>query len=105
MATTPEPLAALVAKQVRRWREERNWTAVKLAEEMQGVGLTGWDRFTVRNLEQHRRKSVSVDELLALAYVLNVPPVSLVIPPEVADGDQFEVTPTVTAPAGQVREW
>ena len=39
-----------------------------------------WTRIVVTKLETGRRQSVSVEELLALAYVLNVAPVHLLVP-------------------------
>lgn len=48
-----------------------------------------WERFTVQNLESGRRKSVSLDEAIALARVLQVAFVYLALP---IDGDpQIEV--------------
>ena len=67
----------MIGRQVQRIREQgRQWTAQQLADAMGDVGLK-WDRFVVRNLEQGKRKSVGVEELLLLAYVLGVNPVDL----------------------------
>lgn len=60
---------------------------------MTEVGVS-WDRSIVANLENGRRASVSVEELLALAYVLNVAPIHLLVP----SGDQSE--PYVYLPNG-----
>ena len=47
----------------------------------------------------------TVSELLALACVLEVSPMALVVPYDIADDEQYELTSEVTAPAGQVRDW
>lgn len=62
-----------------------------------------WERSVVANLESGRRQSVSVDELLALAYVLDVAPVHLLVP--LSDNVWFHFTPETATPAGLVREW
>lgn len=72
-------------------RTARGWSAAHLAKEMTGVGVA-WDRSIVANLELGRRATVSVEELLALAYVLNVAPVHLLVP--VDDGArEYQVAP------------
>jgi len=58
-----------------------------------------------RNSPAERRpRPVSVDELVALAKALQCNPVHLLVPPD-AGGEPCRVTPGVTAPASQVREW
>lgn len=68
---------------------------------MTNVGVR-WDRSIVANLENGRRATVSVEELLALAYVLDVAPVHLVVP---LDDGQFHVTPEWATNADRAREW
>jgi transcriptional regulator with XRE-family HTH domain len=53
-----------VARRVRELREKRRLSAAQLAERLQQVGLD-WDRNIVANLENGRRASLGVDELLA----------------------------------------
>jgi len=62
-----------------------------------------WDRSVVANLESGRRASVSVEELLALAYVLEVAPVHLIVPVD-ADG-WFAVTPDLSTTNEYARAW
>ena len=78
-----------------------------------------WDRFTVQNLENGRRASVTVDEFLALAYVLSVAPVHLLVPPvsqhDLVPAEEdalgrapyaYAITPTTSrAPTSGVRGW
>jgi len=52
----------------------------------------------VTKLENGRRASVTVEELLALAYVLSVAPVHLIVPP--LDAEASERTPYRVIPAG-----
>jgi transcriptional regulator with XRE-family HTH domain len=84
-------------------RRTRGWSARRLAEEMAEAGMK-WDRSTVANTENGRRP-VTVEELLALAYVLDVAPVHLLVPPVDGEGADYAVTPTVTATSGRVRSW
>jgi transcriptional regulator with XRE-family HTH domain len=90
-----------VARRVREVRRRRGLSAAQLAERLQQVGLD-WDRNIVANLENGRRASLSVDELLALALVLDVAPVHLLVPLE--DEQPYQVTPTRVEPAGVVRD-
>lgn len=86
---------------MRELREKRRMTAKQLAARMAQLGIK-WDRSIVANLEIGRRSLVSVEELLALAYVLDVSPVHLLIPL----GDEwYAVTPTQAVYSGRAREW
>lgn len=69
-----------IARTVAKVRRKRGLTGAQLAERMTEVGVK-WDRSIVANLENGRRRFVTVDELLALAYVLDVAPVHLLVPP------------------------
>jgi transcriptional regulator with XRE-family HTH domain len=63
---------------------------------MKELGIQ-WNRTTVAKLETGRRESVSVQELLALALVLDVPPISLLADPSADEliplADGIEVDP------------
>lgn len=91
-----------IAGRVRALRRVRNWSAQKLAEAMTEVSVE-WNRGVVTKLENGHRESVSVVEWLALAYVLNVSPLSLVTP----QNDQLtvQVTPTVTMTGEGLGQW
>lgn len=93
---------------------------------MTKVGVP-WQRMVVVKLETGRRQGLSVSELLALAYVLNVAPVHLLVPPLPAplaplDGGRdarpeddpndpndtattYQVTPEVSVPVYRVRQF
>src|SRR6266545_5102056 len=74
----PRPVE-VVARRMREVRETRRLTAAQLADRMRQAGI-GWDRQIVTNLETGRRASLSVDELFALAVVLQVAPIHLLVP-------------------------
>lgn len=56
-----------------------------------------WNANVVANLETGRRAILSVDELLVAAYVLGVPPFSLLLPSPSSHIDEVAITPTVSA--------
>jgi transcriptional regulator with XRE-family HTH domain len=93
-----------IADRVRTLRQGRGWSAAKLAEQMKVHGIS-WDRSIVANFESGRRAYVTVEELLALAYVLDVAPVHLLIPTETEADDQYAPVPTFTTHPSYVREW
>ncbi|MFI7607664.1 helix-turn-helix domain-containing protein [Micromonospora sp. NPDC049366] len=93
----------VIADRVRELRKGRGWSAQRLAEELARVG-TPWDRSVVANLENGRRASVSVEELFALAYVLDVAPVNLMVPTE-QDPPPYAPTPGLAISAEDAREW
>jgi transcriptional regulator with XRE-family HTH domain len=102
----------VVAARVRKLRTKRGWSAEELAKQMKAAGIP-WERIVVTKLETGRRASVSVDELLALAAVLNCPPVMLLTADERDQPDyepgrvtlNYQVTPKVTSDMGGVRAW
>jgi transcriptional regulator with XRE-family HTH domain len=89
---------------MRELRRKRGLSGAGLAAKMTEAGIP-WDRTIVANLENGRRRNVSVAELAALAYVLDVAPVHLLVPPELEGDDPYDFIPNRTAPAGRVREW
>lgn len=97
----------VIASRVRELRQKRGWSAKHLADELQKVGLA-WDRSIVANFEHRRRETVSVEELLALAYVFSVAPLNLMVPIVADDHDDaqaYEPVPNVWVPLSEVRDW
>jgi transcriptional regulator with XRE-family HTH domain len=92
-----------IAQRMRELRGKRGLTGAGLGERMTGLGVP-WDRSIVANLESGRRRSVTVDELLALALALNCPPMYLLIPPD-APGEPYAVTPAVSESRRNVAAW
>lgn len=70
-------------------RQQRGLSAKQLAEEMTKAGIP-WDRSVVANFESGRRSYVTVEEMLMLAYVLEVAPVHLMVSPWRHSGDRLE---------------
>ncbi|MFD6939645.1 helix-turn-helix domain-containing protein [Streptomyces goshikiensis] len=92
---------ATISGRARQLRRRKDWTAAELGERMVSLGVP-WDRSIVANLENGRRKSVSVSEWLALAVALDVAPVHLLVPPE---GGRYQPTPALEYEASTVRAW
>ncbi len=99
----PKPVAPLdvVRERVRALRRGR-YTADQLAERLQAVGVK-WDRNVVASFETGRRKTLAVEELLALALILDVAPVNLLVPLE--DDRLYRYVPAHHTYAGWVRKW
>lgn len=102
MEHTETRLAWMIGARVKELRARNGLTAQKLADALASEGVP-WERGTVTKLETRRRDNVTVNELLALAKVLNVAPVHLLVPLE--DDQPMPVTPETMMQAGHVREW
>ena len=96
-----DPIAAIVAGRVRELRDRRGWSGTELAERMAEAGMPQFDRGILANFESGRRRSISVDEVLVLALVLDVAPVHLFVPVEEVRVERG----WWTVSAGPVREW
>lgn len=95
----------VIADRVKALRKGRGWSAERLAEAMAAVGIP-WTRVVVTKLETGRRPGVSVEELFALAFVLDVAPVHLLVPIDAEAKAPYRVTPEVDpAAAWYVRRW
>jgi transcriptional regulator with XRE-family HTH domain len=60
-----------VARHVRGLRKRRGLTAAQLADQMRAAGVP-WQRSTVAKFENGLRQTVSIDEVVTLAQVLDV---------------------------------
>lgn len=98
-----DPTRAVIER-VKDLRRKRGLTAQQLAERMTEAGVP-WEAGVVTKLETGRRKSISVAELLALAYVLDVALVHLMISADLDADAPCAVTPTLSIPAGAARRW
>jgi transcriptional regulator with XRE-family HTH domain len=118
----------VVAARVHEERSRRGWSAAELARRLQAAGLP-WERIVVTKLETGRRQSVSAEELLALAAVLEISPLHLLVPPypsplwggsgehasdvsrppddpnDPNDNAPYQVTPAMAVPCYRVRQW
>lgn len=80
------PPSDVVAERVREVRKRRGWTPHQLAQECADVGLQ-LSANAIENIESgrrdkngRRRRHITVDELIGLAFALDVAPVHLVFP-------------------------
>jgi transcriptional regulator with XRE-family HTH domain len=95
----------VVAERMKDLRKKRGWSAAHLASELQHEGIP-WDRSIVASFELGRRASVTVEELLGLAYVLGVSPLHLLVPPDQQGKVEFyAVTPEGSTPVPEVLDW
>lgn len=83
-------LTASVAGEVRRYREARGMSAQQLADECKRRGFA-ISRSALANLENNRRESITLAEVLILATALEVPPALLIFP--LGQRRSVEVTP------------
>lgn len=72
-------LAAVVASQVRRYRQARGWSTQRLADECTKLGLS-IQRSVLANFESGRRTTVTIAEVLVFGKALGVPPILLFLP-------------------------
>ena len=91
----------IIIDAVKRARIAKHWSAAQLAEEMTKAGIP-WNGDVIANLENGRRKSLRVHELLTLMYVLEVKkPLDLLIP----GPGGFPVIPGLRLGPGLIRAW
>jgi transcriptional regulator with XRE-family HTH domain len=106
MANTPSDL---IAQRVRKLREGRGWKVADLAARCKEAGMPRLTVQALYKLETQRDRSdraprsVTVDELLVLAYVLDVAPVHLIA--GLDDDTPLPVSPDWTVNAPGARKW
>lgn len=88
----PKSLTRAQGKAIRHYRELAGLKHEELARKLTEAGLP-MQRTTLVNIEQGLRKSLSVPEILAIGYVLDVPPGMLIAP--------LGLQPKVEAVSGQ----
>ena len=97
----PGPLGRILAVNVDRLRQERNWSWRRLSAEMDKAGRPIPPLGLFRMAKGERR--VDVDELAALAQVLGVTPDVLLSPPEAVKRDPGEIPAAVREARNLVR--
>lgn len=95
-------MTQVVADEVRRYRKARGMSVQQLSDAVSALGVP-LQRPVLSNLENGRRHTVSVDEVLALAAALNVPPVLLVAP--LGRTERTEVLPGVVTSPWDAARW
>lgn len=105
---TPSDYAAARIKAV---RIARGLTATELARRCATLGTPQLTRSVIGDIEtgrkgsnRHRRRPVSVDELLTLALALNTPPLWLLVPPDDLD-IPYPVTSSESETRRNVANW
>jgi transcriptional regulator with XRE-family HTH domain len=95
----------LAGIRVRQARQRHNWTAKDLADRCAAAGAPQITPTVITNLETRRRKTreISVDEVLVLAHVLDVPPLQLVVPQD--ESEELEVVPGVNLDGLAAADW
>ncbi len=93
----------VIAERMRQLMDRKGWTAQQLVDELAKVGIK-WTRLIAANVLVKRRRYITVDEWLGLAYVLDVAPVHLLIP--INDDQQpYHVTPGEVVRVERARAW
>lgn len=91
----------VVRARVKELRGRKGWSGAQMGEQLTALGVP-WNRSVVANFESGRRPAVSVQELLALALVLDVAPVNLLVP---LDSEPYLVTPEGTEAQNSADVW
>lgn len=84
-------------------RKERRWSAQEVADRCAEAGMPSLDRSAIANIERGRRQRIGVDEWLVLAYVLGIPPLTMLI--ELAGPSEAEISPNVVIGTEQALRW
>ncbi len=103
--TQPEwsaELVEVVAGEVRRHRQHRGMSAQELSDACAELGYP-IPRSVLANLENGRRNSVGIAELLVLGAALGVPPVALLFP--VGRAETVPVLPDRAVPTWEALAW
>lgn len=85
----------VAALRIREARRKRGWNVQQLADRCRAADVPGLTAAVITNLETRRRpgREITADELLALAWVLGVPPVQLLAPLD--DRERLQIVPGV----------
>ncbi|MFF3326107.1 helix-turn-helix domain-containing protein [Streptomyces sp. NPDC002889] len=97
------PAGETLRQNIKRIREGQRITYVELSERLDSVGRP-IPVLGLRRIERGERR-VDVDDLLALAYALGVPPVDLLVPGDLTSSEPYSITPEVHTQAGPARAW
>jgi transcriptional regulator with XRE-family HTH domain len=95
----PGRITATIASQVRLFRRERKISGQHLATMTAELGME-IPRSVLANFESGRRETVSVAEMLILAYALDVTPAMLLVP-----SGEAEMLPGVMWPSERALRW
>lgn len=99
----------VVGQRIKELRRRIGWTAQQLADRLQQAGLEKVTAATISNMETGRRingrrqRHLTIEEVVALAYVFGVGPGELLVTP-IFDAP-YEIVPGKTVPMHLVRAW
>ncbi len=93
-----------IAEMVKTLRKDRGWSAEKLAQLMTAAGVP-WERMVVTKLELGKRQTITVEEWLALSYVLEISPVHLLVPYEADDIPYRAIPAGRPYSSAEMRRW
>ncbi|MFC7483383.1 helix-turn-helix domain-containing protein [Luedemannella flava] len=102
MDSWEQRLTSSIATAIRYWRDQRGMTAKDVEAATWRLGHRV-PKSVIVNLENRRRESISVAELLIVAAALEVPPILLLAP--LGRSESVEVLPDIGATPWQVRGW
>lgn len=111
-----EPLSDVsetVGSRVRQVREGHRWSVEDVAARCAAAGAPQLTVHALYALESgrkekgtgRRRRHITVDEFLVLAYVLGIHPVDLLVPASLISSAPYNIAPGVTTTAGRARNW
>lgn len=98
----PEALTKSVVAQISSYRKKRGLSYRQLADKCTELGYPTL-RTTLANLEAHKRKSLTLHELIVLSAALDVPPVQLMFP-GIPDGE-IQILPNKKQNAWEALQW
>lgn len=104
----PQTPSVIAARKIRALRSARGWSVRELAERCRQVGLPLTEN-ALENIERgrlgtaRRGRDLTVDEVLQLAQVFDVPPLLLVVP--LGEDDKVEVAPSRKIGSYRLWDW
>lgn len=108
--TNAPTVAEVLAHRVRKYRQERGWSVRQLAEECGKRGAGTLTQASLTNIERgltpgstRGSRAVTVQEMLTLAAVLQVPPIMLMLP--FGEENMVEVCPGVGMEPWAAAKW
>lgn len=108
--TQPPTVGDVIAERVRKYRTERGWSVRRLSDECAKRGAPQLTAASLGNIERgtvptakRKRRDVTVEELIVLAYVLDVPPATLTLP--IGTAESVEICPGVVVTPTTAFRW
>jgi transcriptional regulator with XRE-family HTH domain len=97
------PLISSIGRQIKYWRGQQGYSQQRLAEEVTQLGVKLTAAMVTSIEAGHRRDAASVHEVFAIAYVLDMPPLLLMLP--LGRVDEVEIVPGVAIDPDLARKW